>query len=85
MAEAAVSYAGRSDRFPYGNNAGKHRKEPFGGFRRRERIVAYGKRERFCTEFRVTVEVRSETAFVLFRSHKRWLKPPRPIEGDLTR
>jgi len=55
MAEAAVSQASRCHRFPHGNKVWKHREEPFGGFRWRERVVAYGKRERFCPEFRVTV------------------------------
>ena len=62
MAEAAVSQAGWCHGFPDGNSVRIHRKKPFGGFGRRERVVAYGERERFCPEFRITVEVRPEAA-----------------------
>jgi len=85
MAEAAVSQAGRCHSFPHGSNVWIHRKKPFGGFGWRERVVAYGERERFCPEFHITVEVRPETVCVLLRSHERWLKSSRPIECDLTR
>ena len=70
MAEAAASQARRSDRLPHGDKARKHREQPFGGFWRRERVVAYGKRERFGPVFRITVKVRSETVCVLSRSHE---------------
>ena len=85
MAEAAASQACGSDRLPHGDKVRKHREQPFGGFRWRERIVAYGKRERFGPEFRITVEVRSETVCVLLRSHEGRLTPSRPVESDLTR